>query len=87
MFSPHSGHYTWGITVEFALCYLDFGAPESLPAFSAGAPPEGWSPRIDFAGQMENTGHFLHPTAIAIGQTVMANSLTRIKDPNPTRFS
>jgi hypothetical protein len=24
------------------------------------------------AGQIENTGHFLQPTAIAMGQTVMA---------------
>ena len=30
-----------------------------------------WSPSVDFAGQTLNTGHFLQPTAIATGQSVM----------------
>ena len=32
----------------------------------------GMSPMTDFRGQRENAGHFLQPTAIAIGQSVMA---------------
>jgi hypothetical protein len=32
----------------------------------------GASPIADFKGQTEKTGHFLQPTAIAIGQSVMA---------------
>ena len=31
----------------------------------------GWSPRIRVAGQIANTGHFLQPTAMAMGHTVM----------------
>jgi len=31
----------------------------------------GWSPRTRVNGQTENAGHFLQPTAIAIGQMVM----------------
>jgi len=30
-----------------------------------------WSPMIDLAGQTENIGHFLQPTAMATGQSVM----------------
>jgi len=34
-------------------------------------PLGGWSPISDLAGQTANTGHFLHPTAMATGQSVM----------------
>lgn len=51
----------------------------SLPVFDspAGGSPLGlWSPSVDFAGQTLNTGHFLQPTAIATGHSVMETPWT-----------
>jgi hypothetical protein len=39
-----------------------------------GALALGISPKVDFTGQTANTGHFRQPTAIAMGQIIMASS-------------
>jgi hypothetical protein len=52
-----------------------FGCDEAFglaPAsFAAGAAAPPWSPITLFNGQMPNAGHFLQPTAIAMGHSVM----------------
>ena len=56
-------------TVEgFAVYFRSASVFDSL----AGGSPLGlWSPSVDFAGQTLNTGHFLQPTAMATGQSVI----------------
>jgi len=55
-------------TVAGLAVYLRLSPPDSL----AGGSALGlWSPSVDLAGQTLNTGHFLQPTAIATGQSVM----------------
>jgi len=54
--------------VGFAVYFLSASVFDSL----AGGSPLGlWSPSVDFAGQTLKTGHFLQPTAMATGQSVM----------------
>jgi hypothetical protein len=38
-----------------------------------------WSPIMLLAGQIEKTGHFLQPTAIATGQSVMIGSCLKVR--------
>lgn len=47
---------------------------DHFPGGSTGLPPPGFgtSPMTVFSGQTENAGHFAHPTASAMGQSVMA---------------
>jgi hypothetical protein len=52
------------VTGLFTVLTTGFGAGFTAVAF-------GTSPIIDFTGQILKIGHFLQPTAIAIGQIVM----------------
>jgi hypothetical protein len=54
---------------------------DHLPGGSTGFPATGFgtSPMMVFSGQMENAGHFAHPTASAMGQSVMMAPLA-VKD-------
>ena len=53
-----------------------------FPGGSTGLPSTGFgtSPMTVFSGQTENKGHFAHPTASAMGQSVMTAPLAVKKD-------
>jgi hypothetical protein len=61
-------------TVAGLVAYLRSSLVFDFPA--CGSPLGLWSPSVDFAGQTPNTGHFLQPTAIATGHSVMETPWT-----------
>ena len=64
----------WPVKLERLAVYL---RPSSVFDSLAGGSPLGlWSPSVDLAGQTLNTGHFLQPTAMATGQSVMGTPRT-----------
>ena len=48
-----------------------FRSASVFDSLAGGSPLGLWSPSVDFAGQTLNTGHFLQPTAMATGQSVI----------------